>query len=95
MLYVRLLQLHFKSSILAYNERVRDLELIYSEDTSRNDFSKLIEDMKRELPGRPFYAVVKDSEVRPAVMAGRGAELAYGSDTGGSIVYLLNPETES
>ena len=95
MLYVRLLQLHFKSSILAYNERVRDLDLIYSEDTSTNDFRMLIEDMERELPGRPFYAVVKDSEVRPAVMAGRGAELAFGSGTGGSKVYLLNPETAS
>ena len=95
MLYVRLLQLHFKSSILAYNERVRDLDLIYSEDTSTNDFRILIEDMERELPGRPFYAVVKDTEVRPAVMAGRGAELAFGSGTGGSKVYLLNPETAS
>ena len=93
MLYVRLLQLHFKSSILAYNERVRDLELIYSEDTSRNDFRILIEDMERELPGRPFYAVVKDTEVRPAVMAERGAELVFEHEADGADVYKLNPVT--
>ena len=93
MLYVRLLQLHFKSSILAYNERVRGLELIYSEETSTNDFRILIEVMERELPGRPFYAVVKDSEVRPAVMAGRGAELVFEHEADGANAYKLNPVT--
>ena len=95
MLYVRLLQLHFKSSILAYNERVRGLELIYSEATSTNDFRMLMDDMERELPGRPFYAVVKDSEVSTEVMAGRGAELAYGHDFDGANVYALAVMTES
>ncbi len=95
MLYVRLLQLHFKSSILAYNERVRDLDLIYSEDTSTNDFRILIEDMERELPGRPFYAVVKDTEVRPAVMAERGAELVFDHEADGANVYKVNSAADA
>ncbi len=91
MLYVRLLQLHFKSSLLAYNERARDLELIYSEESEAGEYRALIEDMERELPGRLFYAVVKDSEVRKGVMGERGAEMVYEHEADGGNVYLLNP----
>ena len=91
MLYVRLLQLHFKSSMLAYNERVGDLELIYSEETEVGEYRALIEDIERELPGRPFYVVIKDSEVRREVMSERGAEMVYEHETGGGNVYLMNP----
>ncbi|MCY4539528.1 MAG: hypothetical protein OXE52_15020 [Chloroflexi bacterium] len=93
MLYVRLLQLHFKSSLLAYNERARDLELIYSEETEAAEFRALIEDMERELPDRSFYAVVKGSEVRPEVMRGRGAEMVYEHEADGGNVFLLNPRS--
>jgi len=91
MLYVRLLQLHFKSSLLAYNERARDIELIYSEETEAGAYRVLIEDMERELPGRLFYAVIKDSELRREVMGERGAELVYEHETEGGNVYMLNP----
>ncbi|MCY4072312.1 MAG: hypothetical protein OXG60_13525 [Chloroflexi bacterium] len=93
MLYVRLLQLHFKSSLLAYNERARDIELIYSQETEVEEYRALIEDMERELPGRLFYAVVKDSEVRREVMGERGAEMVYEHETDGGNVYLLNPRS--
>lgn len=92
MLYVRLLQLHFKSSLLAYNERARDLELIYSEESEAREYRALIEDMERELPGRLFYAVIKDSEVRREVMGERGAEMVYEHGADGGNVYLLNPK---
>lgn len=91
MLYVRLLQLHFKSSLLAYNERVGDLELIYSEETEAEKYRALIEDMERELPGRLFYAVIKDSEVQRVVMGERDAEIVYEDEADGGNVYLLNP----
>ncbi len=91
MLYVRLLQLHFKSSMLAYNERARDIELIYSEETEVDDYRDLIAGMERELPGRAFYAVVKDSELRMELMSERGAELVYEDAADGGNVYLLNP----
>ena len=91
MLYVRLLQLHFKSSLLAYNERARDLELIYSEESEAGEYRALIADMERELPGRLFYAVVKDSEIRRRVMGERGAEMVYEHEADGGNVYLLNP----
>ena len=91
MLYVRLLQLHFKSSMLAYNERARDIELIYSEETEVDDYRDLIAGMERELPGRAFYAVVKDSELRMELMSERGAELVYEDAADGGNVYMLNP----
>ncbi len=91
MLYVRLLQLHFKSSMLAYNERARDIELIYSEETEVGDYRDLIAGMERELPGRAFYAVVKDSALRMELMSERGAELVYEDAADGGNVYLLNP----
>ena len=95
MLYVRLLQLHFKSSMLAYNERARDIELIYSEETEVDDYRDLIAGMEGELPGRAFYAVVKDSELRMAVMSERGAELVYEDAADGGNVYRVNPESLS
>ncbi len=92
MLYVRLLQLHFKSSLLVYNERARDLELIYSEESEAGEYRALIEDMERELPGRPLYAVIKDSEVRTGLMSERGAEMVYEHEADGGNVYLVNPD---
>ncbi len=93
MLYVRLLQLHFKSSLLAYNERLRDLDLIYSEETGAEAYQALISEMEEELPDRPFYAVVKDSEVRREIMSERGAEMVYEHEADGGNVYLINPRS--
>lgn len=93
MLYVRLLQLHFKSSLLAYNERAQVIELIYSEDTALADYRDVIEAMGRELPGREFYAVIKDSELSMQLMTERGAELLYEDDADGGNVYVLNPRS--
>lgn len=91
MLYVRLLQLHFKSSLLAYNERRYDIELIYYEETDADAYHALLTKMESELPGRLFYAVVKDTEVGREIMRGRGAELVFQDMSGGGQVYLLNP----
>ena len=91
MLYVRLLQLHFKASVLAYNERARAVELIYSEETEIEAYRDLIKGMEDDLPGRRFYAVVKDSELRSGLMSARGAELVYEHVSDGGNVYMLNP----
>ncbi len=92
LLYVRMLQLHFASGARAYHDRVRDLELFYSQETSRDDYKMLIEDMTGSLPGRPIYAVVKDEEVSPEVMRQRGASLVYEDENDGANVYRLNPK---
>ena len=92
MLYVRLLQLHFKSSILVYNERVYDLELIYNKKTGTEEYRQLILGMENELPDRPFYAVIKDAEIEQAVMKQRGAILVFADESDGAHVYLLNPQ---
>ena len=88
---MRLLQLHFKSSILVYNERVYDLELIYNEKTGAEEYRQLILRLEDELPDRPFYAVIKDAEVEQAVMKQRGATLVYQHESDGGNVYLVNP----
>lgn len=93
MLYVRLLQLHFKASPLVYNERARDVELLFSEGAEVGEYRELIAKMERELPGRPFYAVVKDDEARREVMEERGAALVYEHEAEGGNVYLLNPRS--
>ena len=92
MLYVRLLQLHFAASDLPYRERAAILDAIYSEDTSLEEYGHLLVRMQDELPDREFYAVVKDSEVSPNVMAQRGAKLVFEHESDGANVYLLNPE---
>lgn len=92
MLYVRLLQLHFAASDLPYHERAAALDAIYNEDTSLEDYDHLLDRMRYELPGRQFYAVVKDEEVSPDVMAARGAALVFEHESDGANVYLLNPE---
>ena len=71
--------------------RARDIELIYSEETEVDDYRDLIAGMERELPGRAFYAVVKDSELRMELMSERGAELVYEDAADGGNVYMLNP----
>jgi len=88
--YVRMLQLHFSASALMYHDRVHDLEIFYSQETSRDDYKTLIEDMTASLPGRPIYAVVKDEEVSLAVMRSRGARLVYEHAGNGANVYWLN-----
>ena len=92
LLYVRLLQLHFAASALAYHERAYHLEIFYNEDTSWDDYERLIERMTGSLPGRPMYAVVKDEEISPEIMQQRGSSLVYEHAGDGANVYWLNPE---
>ena len=42
-------------------------------------------------PDRPFYAVVRDAEISPQVMAERGAKLVFEDGADGANVYWLNP----
>ncbi len=92
LMYVRMLQLHFAASALAYHERVRHLKIFYSESTGGDDYEMLIGRMTGSLPGRPIYAVVKDEEISPEIMRRRGSRLVYEHAGDGANVYWLNPE---
>ena len=79
------------ATVSAYEQRVGEQESFFDERTTVDDHLQLLRKMESELPGRTFYAVVKDSEVSKQVMQGRGSELVFEHETEGANVYLLNP----
>lgn len=89
--YVKPAQNWYTEGIPAYDQRVQRISQIYDDGTNLEEYRSLLEAMETELPGRPIYAVVKDSEVGPGVMAVRGAQLVYKHDKVGGNVYFLNP----
>ena len=89
--YVKLKQYFFGDSIPAYDKRIKDLHVLYDPNTSSNDFAALVQSMESELPGRPFYAVAKYSDIEPAQMAERGAQRVFDNPGDRVAVYLLNP----
>ncbi len=91
--FVKRTQSFFTDNIPAYDHRVYQLTIFYNEDTSLVEYQNLIADMEAKLPGRRFYAVVKDDEVSEHAMLRRGAKLVYENENDGANVYLLNPTT--
>ena len=91
--YVRLREDWFTDGIAAYDRRAAHLSQLYDPDTPVMNFRRTIVEMERELPGRLFYAVVKDSEVAPHIMLERGARFVYEDPNQQANVFLLNPHS--
>ena len=89
--YVKERQYYFAADIAAYDKRIAELHTFFEPSTPPRVYKSLVESMKSELPGRPFYAVVKYSELDPAQMRERGAKAVFDSPADKVAVYLLNP----
>ncbi|MCY4072311.1 MAG: hypothetical protein OXG60_13520 [Chloroflexi bacterium] len=92
--YVKKAQYVYAVNIDDYDKRVRQLDKFYSDDTGPQDYYYISRNIARHFPDRPIYAVVKDSEVSPEVMAGRDAELLFEHQGDGANVYRLYPSTD-
>ncbi len=88
--YVKYTQFTYTTGIQDYDKRVRQLDRFYRNDTGPQDYYYISRNIARHFPDRPIYAVVKDSEVSPEVMAGRDAELVFVHEADGANVYKLN-----
>lgn len=93
--YVKKAQYTYATGIQDYDRRVRQLNRFYRNDTSPQDYYYMSRNIARHFPDRPIYAVVKDSEVSPEVMAGRASELVFEHAGDGANVYRLYPSTEA
>ena len=84
---------HLADGIPGYDERIRDLELFYSEEMTGDEYQKILARMLDSLPGRPIYAALQEGnrwgEGSPEIIEEHGASLVY--DGGGVSVYWLNP----
>ena len=92
--YVKLERHVYTVNIDDYDRRVRQLNKFYRDDTGPQDYYYIGRNIARHFPDRPIYAVVKDSEVSPEVMAGRDAELVFEHEGDGANVYRLYPSTD-
>ena len=92
--YVKQAQYVYTVNIEDYDKRVRQLDKFYRNDTGPQDYHYISRNIARHFPDRPIYAVVKDSEVSPEVMAGRASELVYEHEGDGANVYRLNPSAD-
>ena len=92
--YVKRAQFTYTSNINDYDKRVRQLDKFYRNDTGPQDYHYISRNIARHFPDRPIYAVVKDSEVSPEVMAGRASELVYEHEGDGANVYRLYPSAD-
>ena len=85
---------HFIDGIPGYEERIRDLELFYSEEMTGDEYQKILARMLDSLPGRPIYAALREGSRwgggSPEIIEEQGASLVY--DEGGVSVYWLNPD---
>ena len=93
--FVKRNQYIFTSNIDAYDYRVQQLSIFYDDGTTDDEYKKLLSDMESQLPGIPFYAVVKDTEVGQQTMLERRAKLVYNDQNNEANVYLLNPDSET
>ncbi|MCY4539527.1 MAG: hypothetical protein OXE52_15015 [Chloroflexi bacterium] len=92
--YVKKAQYSYTVNIDDYERRVRQLNKFYRDDTGPQDYYYISRNIARHFPDRPIYAVVKDSEVSPEVMAGRDAELVFEHEGDGANVYRLYPSAD-
>ena len=91
-LYVKKSQYFYTDGLQAYKPRVARLEQFYNLDTNLKEYRRILDIIGGELPSRPVYAVVKDSEVSPEIMRQRGADLVYAHGAEGANVYLLHSQ---
>lgn len=84
-------QYYYFTNVPAFDKRNNELHQFYDPSTSGQTYDSLVKSMSAELPGRPFYAVVKYSELEPAQMRERGATAVFDSPADRVAVYLLNP----
>ena len=92
--YVKQAQYVYTVNIEDYDKRVRQLDKFYRNDTGPQDYHYISRNIARHFPDRPIYAVVKDSEVSPEVMAVRASELVYEHEGDGANVYRLYPSAD-
>ena len=92
--YVKKAQYTYTTGIQDYDRRVQQLSKFYRNDTGPEEYYYISRNIARHFPDRPIYAVVKDSEVSPDVMAGRDAELVFEHEGDGANVYRLYPSTD-
>ena len=93
-LYIKREQLYYTANISAYHQRIRQFSKFYRDDTGPGEYYYMSRNIARHFPDRPIYAVVKDSEVSPEVMAGRDAELVFEHEGDGANVYRLYPSAD-
>lgn len=89
--YVSLSPYTYADGMPAFEQRLADMRVFYDRSASAADYARLLESMQRQLPSRPLYAVVNDSELSRDTMRERGAELVFERLDAGSHVYWLNP----
>ena len=92
-LYAKRSQFDFTDNISDYDRRVKQLNRFFRDDTDLDTYNYIRRNMFRKLPDRTIYAVVKDSEVSPEVMADRDSELVFEHEADGANAYKLNPVT--
>lgn len=90
-IYTRDRHNHYTRYIADWYERNDHLLQLYGYEPMNESHSELLVAMRAQLPGRDLYAVLAESDVAPAVMAGAGAVMAYEDPDGGAHVYLLSP----
>ena len=93
--YVKQAQFFFTANIRDYDRRVRQLNAFYRNDTGPEEYQYMSRNLARHFPDRPFFAVVKDSEVSPEVMKGRDADLVFEHPADGANVYRLHPKPDA
>ncbi len=93
--YVKQAQVSFTANISDYDRRVRQLDAFYRNDTGPEEYQYMSRNLARHFPDRPFFAVVKDSEVSPEVMKGRDADLVFEHPGNGANVYRLHPKPDA
>lgn len=92
--YVKKAQYTYTTGINDYDRRVRQLDKFYRDETGPAEYHYMSRNIASNFPDRPIYAVVKDSEVSPEVMAGRDAELVFEHEGDGANVYRLYPSAD-
>ncbi len=82
---------YFYTNVPAFGKRTEQLQFFHDPAATGQSYDGLVKSMETELPGRPFYAVVKYSEIDPIQMRERGAKVVFDSPADRVAVYLLNP----
>ena len=74
-----------------FDARKHRTNVFYDQNISIETYRALVEFFEAELPGRPLYAVVYDADLRPEVLARRGAPLVFEDTVDAAKVYYINP----
>ncbi len=72
-----------------YEQRMADMHNFYDPDLSIDEYRRLLASMSAQLPGRPLYAVARESLMSRDIMRQRGARLVFENPLHSAHVYLL------